>query len=97
MPGRSPLDDPRTAAHAWGRFRRLMKLMVLVTALAIAAAMVFIHSQNGLQSIHLYIAAALGIAVSMLLTGALMSLVFMSSGTGHDDAVEDPTPDEWRD
>jgi hypothetical protein len=97
MPGRSPLDDPRTAAHAWGRFRRLMKLMVLVTALAIAAAMAFIHSQNGLQSIHLYIAAALGIAVSMLLTGALMSLVFMSSGTGHDDAVEDPTPDEWRD
>ena len=96
MAGRSPLEDPRLAAHAWRRFRRMMRLMAVVTVAAIGAAAAFIYSQNGLQSIHLYIAAALGIAVSMLLTGALMGLVFLSSGTGHDDAVEDPTPDEWR-
>ena len=97
MPGRSPLDDPHLAAHAWGRFRRLMKLMALVTALAVAGAMAVIYAQNGLQSIHLYIATALGITVAMLLTGALMGLVFLSAGTGHDNAVEDPSPDEWRD
>jgi hypothetical protein len=97
MPGPSPLDDPRLAAHAWRRFRRMMKLMAAVTAAAIACAMAFIYSQNGVQSVHLYVATALGIGVAMLLTGALMGLVFLSSGTGHDEAVEDPTPDEWRD
>ena len=38
---------------------------------------------------HLFIAAALGIGFSMLLMSALMGLVFLSSGTGHDEAVED--------
>ena len=27
MPRRSPLDDPTTAAHAWARYKRLMKAM----------------------------------------------------------------------
>ena len=38
-------------------------------------------------SIHFYIASALGIGFTMLLGGALMGLVFLSSGTGHDEAV----------
>jgi hypothetical protein len=96
MPGRSPLEDKRLAAHAWRRFRRMLRLVAAITVVVIAAAMAFIYSQNGLDSVHLYIAAALGIAGSMLLTGALMGLLFLSSGTGHDEAVEDPTPDEWR-
>jgi hypothetical protein len=96
MPGRSPLEDKRLAAHAWRRFRRMLRLVAAITVVVIAAAMAFIYSQNGLESVHLYIAAALGIAGSMLLTGALMGLLFLSSGTGHDEAVEDPTPDEWR-
>ena len=41
-------------------------------------------------SIHFYIAVALGIGFTMLLTSALMGLVFLSSGTGHDEAIEDP-------
>jgi hypothetical protein len=96
MPGRSPLEDKRLAAHAWRRFRRMLRLVAAVTVVVIAAAMAFIYWQNGLDSVHLYIAAALGIAGSLLLTGALMGLLFLSSGTGHDEAVEDPTPDEWR-
>ena len=40
-------------------------------------------------SIHYYIAAALGIGFTMLLASALMGLVFLSSGTGHDEAIED--------
>jgi len=31
----------------------------------------------------------LGIGFTMLLTSALMGLVFLSSGTGHDDAIDD--------
>ena len=40
-----------------------------------------------------YIATALGIGLSMLLMSALMGLVFMSNGTGHDDAVTDARDD----
>jgi hypothetical protein len=89
MPDRSPLDDPRNALHAWNRFRKLMRLMMAITAVVVLIAMVLIYLDNGLESIHLYIATALGVGFAMLLTGALMGLVFLSSGTGHDQSVTD--------
>ena len=89
MPNRSPLDDPRNAAHAFRRFKRLMWLMGAVTLVVVLIAMVLIYLENGLESVHLYIATALGVGFAMLLTGALMGLVFLSSGTGHDDSVKD--------
>ena len=94
---RSPLEDPRIAAFAWARFRRLMRLMLAITVAMVIGALVLLYRENGLVSIHLYIAAALGIGFAMLLMSALMGLVFLSHGTGHDDAVVDPTPDEWKD
>ena len=32
---------------------------------------------------------ALGVGFTMLLTSALMGLVFLSSGTGHDESIEE--------
>lgn len=96
MVPRSPLDDPEVAAFAWARFRRLMRLMLVVTITMVVGAMVVLYRHNGLVSIHFYIATALGIGFAMLLMSALMGLVFLSSGTGHDDAIVDPTPDEWK-
>lgn len=102
MSDRSPLDDPRNAAHAWRRFKRLMRLMFAVTAITVIVALVLIYRQNGLESVHLLIATALGIGFMMLLTGALMGLVFLSNGTGHDQSVSprpresDDQPDEGR-
>lgn len=94
MTRRSPLDDSRTAAFAWKRWRRMMALMAAVTALTIAAAFLWFGMGDEPVSVHFYIATALGIGVMMLLTGALMGLVFLSHGTGHDDAVgEDRDPD----
>ena len=88
------LDDPDYARFAWGRYKRLMLWMALVA--------VFI----GLGALHLAIGAmpllgtlfvAGGIFFSVLLAAALMGLVFLSSGTGHDDKIEDPTrPEEER-
>lgn len=89
MPSRSPLDDPRVAAFAWARYRRLMRWMMLVTITLVIGALVVLYRKNGLVSIHLYIATALGIAFAMLLTSALMGLVFLSHGTGHDRALSD--------
>lgn len=94
MVPRSPLDDPKVAAFAWARFRRLMRIMMLVTVTMVIGAVVLLYRENGLVSIHFYIATALGIGFAMLLMAALMGLVFLSSGTGHDDAIIDPLEDE---
>jgi len=86
----SPLDDPRAAAHAWARYRRIMRWMMLVTVTLVVGSLIVLYRHNGMVSIHLYIAAALGIGVTMLLASALMGLMFLSSGTGHDSSVTDP-------
>lgn len=94
MAAPSPLDDPNSAAHAWARYRRLMRFMMTITLMMVAAACIALYRENGLVSAHLYVATALGIGFAMLLTSALMGLVFLSSGTGHDEAVAEPLEDE---
>lgn len=94
MVPRSPLDDPRLADFAWARYRRLMRLMSWITLAMVVAAMALLYRANGFVSIHFYIATALGIGFVMLLTAALMGLVFLSSGTGHDDAIADPMAED---
>ena len=91
---KSPLDDPDQAAFAWARYRRLMRWMTMVTLTMVVLAVVLLYWSNGPVSIHFYIATALGIAFAMLLMSALMGLVFLSSGTGHDDSIIDPLEDE---
>ncbi len=86
----SKLDEPTVSQHAWARYRRLMVWMALAAAVTAAAAVVFLARRHPDASIHLYIAAALGAFLSVLLGAALMSLVFLSAGTGHDGAIEDP-------
>ena len=94
MARKSPLDDPESAAFAWARYRRLMRFMFLITIGTVIVALSLIYKQTGMVSVHFFIAAALGIGVSMLLMSGLMGLVFLSSGTGHDEAVEDRLEDE---
>lgn len=91
---RSPLDDPDNAAHAWARYKRLMRFMMGVTVGVVIIAMALLYHNNGFVSVHFYIATALGIGFAMLLMSALMGLVFLSSGTGHDDAIIDPLEDQ---
>jgi len=83
---------------AWARYRRLMRFMVAVTLTVISAAFIMLYRMHGLVSIHLYLATALGIGFAMLLMSVLMGLVFLSSGSGHDETVlthnddSDPKP-----
>lgn len=91
---RSPLDDPATAAHAWSRFRRIMRWMMATTVALVIAAVSVLYRSNGMVSVHFYIATALGVGLTMLLASALMGLVFLSSGTGHDESIADPLEEE---
>ena len=89
MAPKSPLDDPEKAAFAWARYRRLMRFMMAVTFGVVAIAMALLYTRGPSVSVHFYIAVALGIGLMMLLTAALMGLVFLSNGTGHDEAISD--------
>lgn len=90
----SRLDDPAYAKFAWGRYWALMRWMVGFTIVVTIAVLGMFYWQNGMVSIHFYIATGGAIIFMMLLTCALMGLVFLSSGSGHDEAIEDPFSDE---
>lgn len=93
-PNPSPLDDPRNAAHAWARYRRMMRWVGLLALVVIAGVWAWLYQDVGFASIHLYIATALGFGLMIMLVGALMGLLFLSSGTGHDESINDPLDDD---
>ncbi|MGB3472342.1 MAG: hypothetical protein WBA51_16130 [Erythrobacter sp.] len=92
MVNKSPLDDPANAAHAWARFRQIMRILGAVTAVTVIVVMGLFWVFNPQVSIHFLIAGALGIGLTMLLGGGLMGLVFLSNGTGHDESVDNRLP-----
>lgn len=91
----SPLDDRDTSHVAWARYRRLMKGMAFVSFGAVILALGWLRYTIGDQlTIHMIIATAAGVGLSVMLGAALMGLVFLSSGSGHDEAIEDPFEDD---
>lgn len=87
MAAMSPLDDPEISARAWARWRRMMRMTALVALLVSAGVCAVLYRTNGWTSIHYYVAVALGIWATIMLAALLMGLVFLSSGTGHDEAA----------
>lgn len=94
-----PAAGEGAAAANWAAFRRLMGWIVLATLLATAAGLWWLRASGAPQRWELWAAAAGGIAGTMLLTGALMGLVFLSNRSGHDQTVgqADPKADRWPD
>lgn len=92
MVGKSPLDDPENALHAWQRYKRIMRFMFMLSVGLVLIAFALMYKFAGEVSIHFYIATAIGISFSMLLAGALMGLIFMSNGTGHDESINNNLP-----
>lgn len=86
----SGLSDKERARYAWARYRRLMAWMTLAASLAVIAALLFLRATIGEVSLHMMLATIGGVGASVLLGAALMGLVFLSSGTGHDETIEDP-------
>lgn len=82
------LADPAYARFAWARFRMVLAWMIAAGAAASAAVIaVMAHVQGPLHLVTM-LAVLGGVGGSVVLAGALMGLVFLSSGTGHDEDVE---------
>lgn len=93
---RHSLDDPGYRQFAWGRYWRVMRWMTLVAALAVPVALAWIAWAGGELELHMGISVGLSVFFSLVLGAALMGLVFLSSGTGHDEAVIEPFDKEHR-
>lgn len=85
------LDNPDYARLAWRRYRRIFGIVAAVALLSAIVAVVALYVSIGEFQLHASIAMAIGIGLSVLLGGALMGLIFMSSGTGHDERSRDAT------
>jgi len=94
MEPQNALDDPEYAAFAWARYRWLMRWMGLVSAVTAAIAVAVLWWYLGSLPIHMIVATALGVGLSVLMAAALMGLIFLSSGSGHDEAVDRFDPEE---
>jgi hypothetical protein len=67
-----------------------MRWMAAFTLLVTVVVLGLFYLKYGMVSIHFFIATGGAIMAAMLLTAGLMGLVFLSSGSGHDESIEDP-------
>jgi len=67
------------------RFWRIFRLLALLSAVVAAIAVVLVARGDTQLHINMLIATALGVGFTMLLGTGLMTLVFLSAESGHDD------------
>lgn len=75
-------------AHARQRFARLMKLMFGASLIVLALAFAWLHATDTPMPLPFIGAIAIAVIGSLMLTGALMGLVFFSSASGADDQID---------
>mgnify|MGYP003392459952 len=80
------------ARDHWQRFRQLMRWTAITAVVAVVAAITALIVSGAPIRLHMLIAVALGIGLSIMLAGALMGLVFVSARSGHDGDAHTPPP-----
>lgn len=101
MPRHDPIPE-RTSGrgianpHAWSRFRRIMSWMLALAILCVAATLCYLRLATGSLPLQMAIASSAGVFLTVLVGTGLMSLVFLSAGTGHDADVIDPFEEKPR-
>ena len=61
--------------------------MALASVITAAVAVAWVHYYGGGLTLAVTLATALGVGLTVFMAAALMGLVFLSSGSGHDEAV----------
>jgi hypothetical protein len=84
----SGLSDPSYRAFAWHRFRVILGWMGLAAVVIVAGAVWLLDYWYGPLSWVAILAAIGGFGGTVMMAAALMGLVFMSSGSGHDEDVD---------
>ena len=87
MPHPDPV--PTSSAQLKARFWRIFRLLAILSVVVAGIAVLFVARGQDEIRIHMLIATALGTGFMVLVGGALMSLVFLSASSGHDDTIGD--------
>lgn len=82
-------DDPAPVALDWVRFRRIMIWMGAATAAVVVLSLIWLEIEYGPLSWETVVATVFGLAATIMLAALLMGLIFLSSSSGYDDAVDD--------
>jgi hypothetical protein len=85
MPQPDPVPSPRNSTMR--RFWRIFRLLALLSIVIAVIGVVLVTRGEGEVHASLIIATALGIGLTVLLGSGLMVLMFLSSSSGHDEAV----------
>lgn len=83
MPEHDPLPSPRSSMVQ--RFWRIFRLLALLSIIVSAIAVLLVSKGDPTLHINMLIATALGVGFTFLLGTALMTLVFLSADSGHDE------------
>ena len=85
MPQSDPIPSPRHSMMR--RFWRIFRLLALLSIVIAAIAVVLVARGDPTVHVHMLIATALGIGLTVLVGTGLMTLVFISNSSGHDEAA----------
>jgi lipopolysaccharide export LptBFGC system permease protein LptF len=88
MPQPDPLPRPRQPTTR--RFWRIFRLLVLLSVVIAAVAVILVTQGAGEVHASLIIATALGVGFTVLVGTGLMALAFISNSTGHDQEAAGP-------
>jgi len=71
------------------RFVRIMRFGALLSIAIAAIAVVLVAKGDDTVHVHMLVATAIGVGFTMLMGIGLMTLMFLSSSMGHDEAAAD--------
>jgi uncharacterized metal-binding protein len=83
MPRPDPLHTPRHSTIQ--RFLRVFRLLALLSVVVAAIAVILVAHGDPTIHVHMMIATALGVGLTVLLGTVLMALMFISADSGHDE------------
>lgn len=84
-----PLHDqtPGPPPSMMQRFWRIFRLLALLSIVIAAIAVVLVGRGDSTLHLNMLVATGIGTGITMLLGTALMTLAFLSSSSGHDEAA----------
>ncbi|MBA3525965.1 MAG: DUF4231 domain-containing protein [Pseudomonadota bacterium] len=83
MPRPDPVPTPRHSLLV--RFKRIMRWLALLSIVIAAIAVLLVARGDDSVRVHMLVATALGVGLSVLLGTGLMTLSFLSARSGHDE------------
>ena len=95
MPNPDPIPSPRASMKQ--RFWRIFRLLAVLSLVVAAIAVVLVDEGDTSLHINMLIATFLGVGFTMLLGTSLMTLVFLSDESGHDQAAAPHIRDKDKD